>query len=126
MKNIEENNKLIAEFMGAKFRIFPPTEHYIGETILENRDEMPSIYNSCRVESFKHHTSWDWLMPVVEKMENSSAKITIGRMFCEIEYKDLFDKDKQFEIKIVSGVKINAVNGAVVEFIKWYNENKND
>ena len=57
------NNKLIAEFMGLKDgdKYFsPPLEEAesIGLGMYVYPDEM------------RYHASWDWLMPVIEKIEN--------------------------------------------------------
>ncbi len=54
MKNIEENNKLIAEFMNV--------DHVDIDQAYEDYGEL------------KYHTSWDWLMPVVEKIESLETK----------------------------------------------------
>ena len=55
MKN---DNKLIAEFMGAFFDDNGMTR-ICGQYGLERVNDL----------SLKYHTSWDWLMPVVEKIE---------------------------------------------------------
>lgn len=96
MEQITENNKLIAEFMGAT---------WFGHSM-----ENPKpwwIINSKEYysEDLKYHTSWDWLMPVVEK---------IGRKDC--------DHEPLAGVTLYS--PIGMVYHAVVEFIKWYHENK--
>lgn len=119
--NTTERNKLIAEFMGYKFYEHLPLKRN-GWQLESNKDT--AIYLTHSDEDLKYHNSWDWLMPVVEKIENLGANVLIGRMFCEIKYTNPLNEGEIFEKKIVSGIKINAVNGSVVEFIKWYNENK--
>jgi uncharacterized protein YqgV (UPF0045/DUF77 family) len=124
MENVE-NNKLIAEFMGLY-----PEETLKGDSVYAIKEcHSPNKLNDIKTNFYseselKFHFSWDWLMPVVEKIEELGIEITIGRMYCDIKYKDVFDKEKVFEIRIVSGVKINAVNGAVIKLVKWYNANK--
>ncbi len=55
-----ENNTLIAEFMGGQ-RVLPDEDVY----------NMPTHNNLCYgVNELQYDTSWDWLMPVVEKIEN--------------------------------------------------------
>jgi hypothetical protein len=49
---MKDNNKLIAEFMG-------------GE-----KPERTSDLRHFIEEHHNYHTSWDWLMPVIEKIEN--------------------------------------------------------
>tara|TARA_R110000803_G_scaffold133018_2_gene200206 strand:- start:649 stop:915 length:267 start_codon:yes stop_codon:yes gene_type:complete len=85
-----KDNKLIAEFMGADFH---------------ERSTMSAVSRQVKyqphISELKYHTSWDWLMPVVEKCYTSNMQypnddITQG----------LIDVD------------IKATYQAVVEFIK--------
>jgi hypothetical protein len=92
----ELNNKLIAEFMGMNY----------GDPI----------------ESMEYHTSWDWLMPVVEKIEGlrdskgNAYRFIIDMCNAQIEGAN---------IEILGGAfKLETTYKAVVEFIKWYNEQK--
>jgi hypothetical protein len=82
------NNKLIAEFMGV--------ETTDGLVFQDN--------NTHEFHPIKYHTSWDWLMPVVNKcytsnMQHPNDDITQG----------LIDVD------------IKATYQAVVEFIQEHN-----
>ena len=51
------NNKLIAEFMGMTYG--DPNDNSV---MTQGSEVIP-------IESMEYHTSWDWLMPVVEKIE---------------------------------------------------------
>jgi hypothetical protein len=65
---------------------------------------------------------WNTLMPVVEKIEdeNPGTYFRIYRKKCIVRtMKSLIVFQKE-----VSATRIEAVYKAVVEFIKWYNENK--
>ena len=115
MSTITESNKLIAEFMGVlKF------SEFLGEEIL-NLDDGYSMSEA------RYHTSWDWLMPVVETIRNMEAEYSV---------KDLHDR---YRVAFVySGTASSNVAGriisiydedyktatykAVVEFIQWYNQ----
>ena len=95
-----KDNKLIAEFMGWK-----PNEHHW----CLNGDK-----------DLQYHTSWDWLMPVVEEIEclidpNGNAyRFTIDMCNAQIE---------ETNIKILGGAfKLDSTYKAVVEFIKKYND----
>lgn len=105
---MKTNNILIAGFMEIK---------YGNERKFENDIWTHTIRSLDRFQ-----TDWNWLMPVVEKIENTGAKVTIGRMFCEIKYTNPLNQKQHFEIRIASGVKMNAIYGAVTEFIKWYSK----
>ena len=77
-------------------------------------------------ENCKFHSSWDWLMPVVEKIEKDlEMYIRVDKDYASIckfcDYSGLVIKTNNFTHK--KG-KIFGVWGAVVEFIKWYNNDK--
>jgi hypothetical protein len=119
--NTQENNKLIAEFMG--WDILSPT------TIPPNLHLSNLEVDNGEIPNFKFHSSWDWLMPVVEKINNS---------FVEYEHNDkgivnglVKGKDGEWvddKIKRVHNAvlqfNIKEIYNAVVEFIKWHNLNK--
>tara|TARA_Y100000310_G_scaffold345581_1_gene466889 strand:- start:2911 stop:3216 length:306 start_codon:yes stop_codon:yes gene_type:complete len=97
-----ESNKLIAEFMGwdIKNPTTIPTNLHLSNLELDNGEVM----------EFKYPTSWDWLMPVVEKC---------------YEYGELHNEHREWIIETLSGIiSINDTYRAVVEFIKYYNLNK--
>ena len=111
-----ENNKLIAEFMGRKGKV-------------NNHLYWVNIPNSkwVSLEEMKFHSSWDWLMPVVEKIETF-----------------IFEDDEYYNFHILGGCSVYVISShgneliysdkeqskleclwiAVVEFIKWYNNDK--
>jgi hypothetical protein len=87
MKTTEENNRMIAEFMGN------PYEWCSSEMAWYDKKAM------LVGTELKYHTSWDWLMPVVIKLNDEH---NVGCM--------------RFDIK-------NAYR-ATCKFIEWYNENR--
>ena len=94
------NNKLIAEFMGLETPDGCYFEHLTKEG---NRELTHHIL-------LQYHTSWDWLMPVVQKC-----------------YK--IDNEEGFDnlVDAVSTLDIDGTYNAVIEFIEEYNEsNKMD
>ena len=107
---MEKNNKLIAEFMG-----YPNIAH----------DEDKRDYLE---DCVKYHKSWDWLMPVVEKIEYIES-ITHGNQFQVIireEEVGIYDKHTQTHIVYIPAdgeSKLTNTHKAVVEFIKEYNQN---
>ena len=56
------NNKLIAEFMGLSIKE--------GVCYYTDADDMFPMGIEVEEPYLPYHTSWDWLMPVVEKIEN--------------------------------------------------------
>lgn len=114
MKTLEETNRMIAEFMGAttsdgKYYMIPKMVITIPELM-------------------KYNTSWDWLMPVVNVIEN----ILDDSQSNDIVGYHLYDVEIRQDVCIIHGAniecsfadKLTNTYEAVVEFIEWYNENK--
>jgi hypothetical protein len=138
-EKIIKNNRLIAEFMGGKeCTVYNGAD---GSQYQAFGFKDTHVTDKWRVDNkaawftfVPYHTSWDWLMPVVEKIEQIkgcnvyTSKTTHGEFSIEISYetpyysyisntKSIFIKDKTLS-------KIEATHKAVVEFIKWYNQQK--
>ena len=115
MKNTIENNELIAEFMGLSEPYYLPQYGNIRPNG-EWKDEF-------NINQLKYNSSWDWLMPVVEKIE------TLG-FWIRMDYGDVFVVDDDSNIIIENPMhedgytKLSLVYQVVVEFITWYNKNK--
>jgi len=86
------NNKLIAEFMGLSIKE--------GVSYYTDADDMFPMGIEVEEPYLPYHTSWDWLMPVVNKIE----------MECEGVPPQLLDCSLYSEI--------DEVYQAVIEFIK--------
>lgn len=122
-----ESNKLIAKFMGGK--------EDFETTILVPPDCIwVPIHGMCKINTIElgkghileYHKNWNWLMPVVEKIisDNLSTCRFSSPESCSGQ-KDWFfsmldDQTNRQESYANSMQK--ATYKAVVEFIKWYNE----
>ena len=122
---METNNKIIAEFMGAK--------------LTKDLKIMYPVYegDSSYVKNLKYHSDWNWLMEVVEKIENIKIKdysistdITDDKTFINVwHYGDggkwsilisnLNEEYKDFN-------KMQRTYKAVVKFINFYNKQKEE
>ena len=113
-----KDNKLIAEFMELPFKM-RDEETKLYYKVCEipyplQREHLESTYEEINL---KYHTSWDWLMPVVEKMNTT-------------ELCDEYDKSLDYlewlshSTTHLVNMDINATYNAVVEFINRYNKNK--
>lgn len=69
-----------------------------------------------------YHNSWDMLMPVVEKIEEMGFKITFDNTECTITNDDSYIRTQWGKD---ANTKIIFVYKAVVEFIKWFNQQSN-
>jgi len=85
MSNLE-NNKLIAEFMG-QWNVHDTNGYWecsnCGEqwSAMMGENELPQIHSECLPDLIlhaKYHTSWKWLMPVVEEMHTFGCEVVIS------------------------------------------------
>jgi hypothetical protein len=146
-----EKNKLIAEFMGVKPIMESPNVYsYVDSPFISIREDNPEKVMEGIGEYVKYHTSWDWLMPVLNVIEKMGATIVINSNFnpfhnitfhqvtISIESGTLSDSKKTFctdgfkykKHSQSSTNKIIEVYNSVVNFIEWYyqtlKENKID
>lgn len=98
METIKEKNRMIAKFMGKE------------------------IYQYHH-ESF-YHTSWDWLMPVVEKIERLGFTIEKNFQPIDNDWQCLVVKGNDILFQEFNEQSIQAMHYVVSEFIEMYN-NKN-
>ena len=70
MNHTFNNNGLISDFMGK-----PRHQEYKTHFRVENEDGSVGMIHA---DEFKFHTSWDWLMPVVEKINDMNRDDTFG------------------------------------------------
>lgn len=106
---LEEGNKLIAEFMEWN-DLDLLLDIWTGEAV--------QVY----VPEMKYHTSWDWLMPVVEKIEKMGYDSRIhgnnsdGGFICDF----VDSENNEWGLAITHTTKIEAVWLAVIDFINYY------
>lgn len=103
----KSDNELIAEFMGmaCDFRGTTRVQYY--------KDEY-----AYKPKELAFATSWDWLMPVVEKIS--------GMFLNPVEGEDIPEITGQVIAVTLNPIdtSIQKVYADVVEFIKWYNLNQ--
>ena len=118
MENNIENNKLIAEFLSVKMHPCKTIENFKFLPMEER-----GLYNGYFIEDLKYHEDWNWLMEVVEKIEETEIENNI-LMLESIgnEAKFIYDDGCRFLNSNIGETKIEAVYNACIEFIKWYNE----
>lgn len=130
---IIEGNKLIAEFMG-----WTLDHHPLGGIICKIKfkqyDELLDRFRLrtsmvgyfCTPDDLQFHSSWDWLMPVVEKIERGLEwKYSVETT--HLLYGDGYETtiyDSGFATKLEmpeEKIRITSVYKAVVEFVKYHN-----
>jgi len=98
----EENNKLIAEFMGPDY-----TKRQIPDWAFSKYD-----FDTLKYGGYDYKTSWDWLMPVIDKITDmpeypryiseTASIVSDGGIYLNPRY-------------------IECTYDDTVDFIKWYN-----
>lgn len=117
-EEIKEGNKLIAEFMGGELLEGRQDNVYWfnkGHHLLEYR-------KAINRHAFKYHSSWDWLMPVVEKIESLGYGFTVDPWGIEIiEYISGNENSIVKFDRTDDEPKMEQYYYSVNKFIKWYN-----
>ena len=129
--NSQDNNKLIAEFMHPEMVDFDPNNNDGIEISYNMLAKMAIVTKQYGL--LKYHELWDWLMPVVEKIENMEDikfAVIITQNVCSIKYSDIRATTYKPIVSIASdysgdNTKLSNTYKAIVKFIKWYNEKSN-
>lgn len=124
-----ENNKLIAEFMGYSFKMLPDTDNQCYE--LSGSWDIIHV-TEFEIGCFAYHSDWNRLMPVVERIESLGYYTNSDIGFTGSDNKTVMHFFRVYKngyegINIAfskSTFKIESIYTAVIEFIKWYNDNK--
>jgi hypothetical protein len=99
-EQIMNGNILIAEFMNERKRNL-------------ELDEAATHYH--------YHKEWDWLMPVIQKIDTMGFDVKIGRISCSISR----ILEKEPIVSLVCGdisKKSELVFSTIVRFIEWFNK----
>ena len=98
---MREDSKLIAEFMS------------MGDDLYLQKDYITDLYFPLDSPELAFHLSWDWLMPVVDKIESLGYRVIIETNYCRIE-----TNSGEFVLAMGSQnlTKREATYKAVVEF----------
>ena len=118
-KEIESGNKLIADFL----------DRYKGQKIEDCEDEIvldikydgfsgSEVSRKTRKFTYsdlKYHSSWDWLMPVVEKINKTWE-------YTDMDGDEFLPGEQIISVirEALGQVMIDAVYENVVDFINWH------
>ena len=107
-----EDKKLIAKFMGLKPILISPNVYGLAKSpwVAVTGDNPEKVMNDfCK--STMYHSSWDWLMPVIQRINSQGYELEGVR---RLKY-----------IQIHCGcANLDGAYNEVVSFIKWYKEVK--
>jgi len=106
-----KDNKLIAEFM--ELPLVPCNIGTENGAVTEGYQH-PKVDVPCTTDGLQYHSSWDWLMPVVDKIKILVMEDDSDELYNSEEWDNITHTLVQIEIK--------SVYQAVVEFIKNQND----
>lgn len=116
---LQTDNAIVAEFMGM---VLDTVEHEEGTDHSWSNCPKGQYWAFDTPPFFDR--SWDWLMPVVEKIESLGYYSNIikntedGRHYCTLRTQTC----RTIAYTSPGNSKIESVYKAVVEFIKWYTD----
>jgi len=112
------NNKLIAHFMDGKYwpKSWNPFKKY------HNRYEFPGFRIGIPPEQLMFHNHWNWLMWVINKIENDYPKVQITIE----EHKCIFRWEGKFTITKIARTRFTAIYQSILDFIKYLDDEKRE
>lgn len=118
--NKEQGNKMIAEFM--EWTIEPGMEKE-SNPYYNQPYKVGYLPQMILLSELKFNSSWDWLMPVVDKIESIDS-CTYEVM---LKYAIAFVCDKGLHssppvVRAIGSTRIETAYNLVVQFIQWYNQ----
>jgi len=116
-QEITDDNKMIAKFMGAKkmVGVWYIPEHGELQSTRDDRAEHDSFETNevFRDNELKYHSSWNWLMPVIRKINDE--------IWGKGDFHEIDSLMHETERYLFSG-EIMYVWENAVKFVKWINE----
>lgn len=107
-------NKRCAEFLGAE-PISPKTKYSYFDFGEDWNTDFPFLFQqTVHSNMLKFHSDWNWIMDVVEAIENKVAWVNIKG--CAVDISTIANTS--------ASSKKEAVVEAINKFLIWYNENK--
>lgn len=113
-----ENNRIIAEFMGYEKIVFPDNSRWLGQY---KNQFTKRIYE---LKELDFDSDWNLLMEVVEKINVLGYEVLIGRISCQIN--PISDRENPISAMVCGDIykKIEITYDAIIQFIKWHNQQK--
>ena len=136
-----ENNKLIAEFMGYSTDKVEVTIPKFKRLIAFNTQSIKETSIKCfessifKFNELEFHSSWEWLMTVVEEIEQNKKYFKKELQLNITKYSVCWQTIDNEAVILSPNVfrkyatyagfeKLQAVYKSVIDFITWHNKNK--
>lgn len=93
---------------------------YLGLPITTKRTKFSGGEETVPI-NYGFHDDWSWQMNIVEEIEKGNYGFKMCRKVVEV----YFDDTKEVILKAKEKSRQESLYKAIVEFIKWYNKQKN-
>lgn len=87
-------------------------EYNVETGAYENEIKREDLFTEYHY-SLKYHTSWDWLIPVAQKIYEKKEY-----------YKYVNEQSSMFALELMSVLQLEPIYEKIVDFITWYNSQK--
>jgi hypothetical protein len=116
-QEIIKGNKLIADFMGFEYN---GTDSF-GNDNYRIPDVYREFFHCSHFDNLHFDRSWEWLMPVIFKINKNHNCITIKGDYIKLEVRSINRLSRTSRFNKYG--EIGAAYRTVTEFMTWYNEN---
>jgi len=119
--NTQENNKMIAEFMGLIIRDKEgnlPTSSQQHKLFIEEEWDKLYLASPYSPNGPDYHKEWTWLMPVVDRIEDMGCEVVMTNAECTISGADNCD----YYVESIGKNRRGTTYDAVVKFINQLNK----
>lgn len=130
-QEILEGNYLMSDFLMLAVDI----NYYLSSGITTWHN-LPTGYGGCVTDNLRYHKDWNWIMSVVEKIESFHLYFHIETHGAYIEHMGYEDSEMPWltnfwNVEINNDIndgrtKIDCTWLTCVQFIKWYNNERNN
>ena len=112
-----KENKLIAEFMNLNVVTI--------NDIKRNKNPYIESADGYTIQELQYNTSWDWLMPVIEKIETLGYTFEKNYQRIDKDWQSLIVKGNDILYQEFNDDSLKSSYYVLVEFIKQYNNERN-
>jgi hypothetical protein len=127
---IVDDNKSLAEFLGWHHRETGPVKRCYWKCSVDGTPWEKGTWTPiCAAEYLEFHSSWDWLMMAINKIEFLGYDFIIARKGIQIWFHRIGQNDmtdliinEDFQKEYTGEIKLEAAHQVCVSFVKYWNK----
>ena len=114
--------RFVAVFIGGEPLNIGKGDFWITSSLISHYDSELDEQNYILPSDLSFHCNWEWLMPVVEKIEKLGFRVDIFALHPLRQRCLIYDKNGKDIVGCSGDNKRETVYRAVVQFIEYYNK----